>query len=273
MTTSPHLPDLRIVPANALLLHEECDPARVERLAGRLSADGILRNPPAVAPLDDRTSVVLDGANRVTAMHRVDLPHQLVQVVDYDDPAVRLETWAHLLQDDGALVTGEECSDARWQAIPTHAVRAGLEDGTLACGVLTSRATLGLVAGGGFDGRVQALAGIVARYKGRVPIYRVQPADLGILAEAYGRAAALVLFPRFTKRDIRAIARLPVKLPAGISRHIIPQRALRVNLDLSLLWGAERTEDKQARLDALIRARLRDHRVRHYPEATVLYDE
>ncbi|MDI6772316.1 MAG: hypothetical protein QME77_06965 [bacterium] len=182
MTTTPHLPDLRIVPANALLLHEECDPARVERLAGRLSADGILRNPPAVAPLDDRTSVVLDGANRVTAMHRVGLPHQLVQVVDYDDPAVRLETWAHLLQDDGALV-----------------------------------------AGGGFDGRVQALAGIVARYKGRVPICRVRPADLGILAGAYGRAAALVLFPRFTKRDIRA--------------------------------------------------RLRDHRVRHYPEATVLYDE
>ena len=54
MTTNPHLPDLRIVPANALLLHEECDPARVERLSGRLSADGILRNPPAGAPLDDR---------------------------------------------------------------------------------------------------------------------------------------------------------------------------------------------------------------------------
>ncbi len=58
---TPRLPDLRIVPGAALLLHEECDSERVERLVGRLGAEGILRNPPVVAALDGQGYVVLGG--------------------------------------------------------------------------------------------------------------------------------------------------------------------------------------------------------------------
>ncbi|MDR7521457.1 MAG: ParB N-terminal domain-containing protein [Armatimonadota bacterium] len=267
------LPDLRIVPSGALLLHEACDPARVERLAKALTADGVLRNPPIVAPMDAQTFVVLDGANRVTALQQAGLPHQAVQVVDYDDQAVRLDVWAHLLQDDGLLVAGDAMVGAQWQTMPPEAVREELEHGTLVCGLVTAAAARGLRVAGEFADRVRALGEVVARYVGRTPIYRVPSADLHALAEEYGRAAALVLFPRFTKADIRAIARLPVKLPSGISRHIIPQRALRVNVDLALLAGPEPTAVKQARFDQVIRARLLEHRVRHYPEPTVLYDE
>jgi hypothetical protein len=113
----------------------------------------------------------------------------------------------------------------------------------------------------------------VAAYKGRTQVYRVQPAGLGILARQYGRVGALILFPPFTKADIRSVAGLPVKLPAGISRHIIHNRALRVNLDLALLREARPAAEKQAQVDAMIRTRILEHRVRFYPESTVLFDE
>jgi len=129
--TEPRFPHLRIVPTARLLLHEECDPERVERLGRLLGADGMLRNPPIAAPLEDGTYVVLDGANRVTALRHLGVPDQVVQVVDYDDPGVQLDTWAHLLRDDGFLVQHVASSAGAWRAL-----EAADEEG------LTSRETL-----------------------------------------------------------------------------------------------------------------------------------
>jgi ParB-like chromosome segregation protein Spo0J len=263
------LPDLRIVPTAALCLHEECDPERVARLAGRLAAEGVLRNPPVVAPLGDDAYVVLDGANRVTALQTSGVPHQVVQVVDYDDPDVRLEVWAHLLPEDA----GAARAAGAWEALPVHEMYAGLAAGRVACGLVTRTGAFGVPGGPDLAARVRVMAAVVAAYKGRQTIYRVQPADLEALAREYDRADALVVFPRLSKADIRALARLPQKLPTGISRHVLPLRALRVNADLALLRGPEPAAVKQARLDEAIRARLLEHRVRHYPEPTVLYDE
>lgn len=273
----PRLPVLRIVPTARLLLHEECDPERVERLSRLLGADGMLRNPPIAAPLDDGTYVVLDGANRVTALQHLGVPDQLVQVVDYDDPAVQLGTWAHLLRDDGFLVREAAAPPVAWRALDAADVHAGLAPGLeacpLACGIITPNGAFGLPAGGPLAERVRAVTRVVEGYKGRTAIYRVQATGLEILTGQYGQTAALVVFPRLTKPGIRTIARLPEKLPTGISRHIVPLRALRVNVDLALLRAAEPLDAKQAHLDEVIRTRLLAHRVRHYPEATVLYDE
>jgi hypothetical protein len=121
--------------------------------------------------------------------------------------------------------------------------------------------------------RVEAVAGVVSGYKGRTQIYRVQPAPFESLRRQYGRVGALVLFPQFGKAAIRDIARLPVKLPSGVSRHIVQNRALRVNLDLALLRAAVPAQEKQARLAELIARRLVEHRVRRYPESTVVFDD
>jgi molybdopterin synthase sulfur carrier subunit len=265
------LPVLRIVPSTALLLHEEHDPERVERLVRALRADGVLRNPPVVATLGGGDHVVLDGANRVTALSQEGVPHQLAQIVDYHDPTVALEVWSHLLPHDGDVTAVVRAG--AWRGLSIDAARAGVEEGDLACAVITRRGARGLPVEVGIAGRVAAMREVVAAYRGRGPIYRVQTADFDLLAREYGTASALVLFSRLSKGDIQAIARLPVKLPTGISRHIVPRRALRVNLDLSLLRSGESLESKQARLDEVIHERLLEHRVRHYPEATVLYDE
>ncbi len=267
------LPDLRIVPTSSLLLHEECDPVRTGRLAQSMRADGILRNPPIVAPVDSLNHVVLDGANRVTALGLSGAPHQLAQVVDYDDPALRLDVWAHLLLEDGLKLLLTSHGDLPWTPLSEEALDEGLASGETACGLVTAEGALGIASPGGLAEKIEAVVRVVAAYRGRTAIYRVPPGDLAPLLAAYERAAAVVRFPEFTKNDIRAASLLPLKLPTGISRHLIPQRALRVNIDLAVLRSTESQEAKQARLDELVRARLRDNRVRRYPEATVLYDE
>src|SRR3990170_5001472 len=93
-------PDLRIVPVADLLLHERVDLERVTRLIDRLSADGILKNPPIVASLpgSDRF-LLLDGANRVSAMQNLDIPHLIVQVEPFENEKLEVRHWNHVVRD------------------------------------------------------------------------------------------------------------------------------------------------------------------------------
>ena len=81
-------PDLRILPIELLVEHEYNDVQRTAPLAQRLEEEGLLKNPPVVTPLggDDPRYVVLDGANRVTALNLLKYPHILAQVVGYESP-------------------------------------------------------------------------------------------------------------------------------------------------------------------------------------------
>src|SRR5438067_6678437 len=85
------IPDLRLLPTEALVLHEHADEKRVVRLETRLRTDGFLKNPPIVAAIPGTEKyVVLDGANRTSAVMRLGYPHLLVQVVDYNSDRVQL---------------------------------------------------------------------------------------------------------------------------------------------------------------------------------------
>ena len=266
------LPELRIVPRDAVHLHEEADPVRVERLSHRLRADGVLRNPPAVAPLGGGGYVVLDGANRTSALARLGIPVLPVQIVDYDDPGIRLDVWRHLLVEplDVAAVlrarglAPEDVSAAEAaRALDERMIAAYLLSGGRAVAVPRSpdRALATI------------LSQIVDTYKGRARIYRVPTSDLDTLADAYGPIAAVVVFPTLTKQDIIEIADAPAKLPTGITRHLIAGRALRVNLPLEALRTAQDLTATNRWLAGLVRRRLLDHSIRYYPEGAFLFDE
>ena len=61
------LPRLEIVSLRSLILHEDVEQHRVERIGRRLRKEGILKNPPIVGRNPrHRKLIVLDGASRVT---------------------------------------------------------------------------------------------------------------------------------------------------------------------------------------------------------------
>ena len=266
------LPDLRIVPRSQVFLHEDADPTRVELLSARLRQDGALRNPPIAAGLPGDGFVVLDGANRMSALTRLEVPAIPLQVVDYDDPAVGLDVWRHLIVEPMNLPQVLGQAGVPLERASREAAAGALRERQIACYLMTGSQTYVVPLS---PSRLLAatLSQVVATYKGSARIYRVPTEDFDALVREYGEVSAVVVFPRLEKQDILTIASSAAKLPTGITRHLIAGRALRVNLPLEALRTAQDLTATNRWLAGLVRRRLLDHSIRYYPEGAFLFDE
>lgn len=275
------LPVLRALELSRLLLHEEPDPARVERLTIALTRDGVLRNPPVVTALahgarPEDAAVVLDGANRVSALREVGARHVIAQVVHYPDPGIALMTWRHYVAGDAAAaLRGRLAKRPGIRITPLRSVgeieeRLGRRDGVAAIADERGPALVG--AGVDLLANTSLLRDLVGEYRRARRVYRIDHGDAEALNAEYG-AGTLVIFPQFTKAEILSVAARGGQLPAGITRHVIPGRALRLNVPLAWLRSRETAATKQRYLDAAVEQRWREHGVRYYAEPTYLFDE
>lgn len=283
------IPDLRILPTHSLVLHEHADDKRVARLVSRLQTDGFLKNPPIVAPIP-RTDqyVVLDGANRVSALTAMGSPHVLAQVIDYNSEGVQLYTWYHLITGrtpDTFLeeirrvegITTEEATLQRARSalaarmILAYVVVPNEQNGTLVY-------LIDGIPGTDHHGAVTSTAllnDMVDTYKGdpHVTIHRVSTDDLAELSAYYDRVSGLVVFPSYTPGDILKLATTGMVVPTGITRHIISPRALRVNMPMSILMSGDPLEQKTAWWHDQLKRKLASNEMRLYQESTYLFDE
>jgi hypothetical protein len=278
MRDSTVLPDLRMLPTENLIPHEEVDPRRVERLCQRLQAERLLKNPPVVASIPDTERyVILDGANRTMALLAMGVPHVVAQVVDYQNPEIVLDTWYHVVsgldvqefEDELTQVTGlrlEQCSlsEAR-QALESCQAAAYI---VCADGVRKALNTREVVS---HDTRL--LNRLVQAYKGKADIYRASNDIWEIQAPYYPHITALVIFPRLTPQDIIEAARSGEKVPTGITRHIIPQRALNINISLEILEADLPEVRKDAWLQEWLMERMAANAIRYYSESTFSFNE
>ena len=281
------LPDLQIVALADVVPHEQADPRRVARLSRRIAADGLLKNPIIVTPIPGTAGyMVMDGANRTAALHQVGARDVLVQIVRYDQPGVALTTWHHLITgiDPSTLLQGiaalpelrlhPDTLPAARQALgerqavaylvhPPHDGHA-VEVYCLAAADLDSRA------------ETELLLEVVDLYKGKpeTAIHRVGSDRIDEYLDAYDDVSALVVFPPYGPDEILALARAGLRVPTGITRHIIPARALRVNVPLDLLRDPTATlAEKNAWWHNHVKAKLADNEIRFYQESTYLFDE
>jgi hypothetical protein len=271
-------PDLRFIEVDRLVPHEKEDERRTAGLAARLRESGILRNPPIVTPADDKRFVVLDGANRVSTARAAGYPHLVVQVVPYDDPEVRLSTWHHAL--------GAAASDELQRGLQTiRGLERRREELSHARALLARREAIAFVvhAGGevisllgGHDlhARNEMLNAVVDLYRGRRPYSRVTRDSIEEAREGHPEIASLVVFPHFQPDEIVEVALGGARLPAGITRHVVAWRALRINISLDVIADRGRsTQEKNRWLEAWMAERVERNAVRYYEESTVLFDE
>jgi len=275
------LPDLRFVPTAAVIPHEQHDPQRLEPLVRGFREQAVLRNPPIVAPLPSATDtetiyMVLDGANRSTAAREAGLPHLVVQVVQYDSPHVVLGTWHHALsQMDRAdferpcrAIPGLECRSRpilRAQALLAR--REVLAYAAFADGTATT-----FRGGRTLDEHNGLLNSLVDTYNHRARFYRTSTESFEVALERHPDVTALVVFPHFQPAEVVELAGGGARLPAGITRHVIRWRALRINVPFERMASTTETlEQKNAWLKEWLEERWR--RVRFYEESTVVFDE
>ncbi|MEJ2708513.1 MAG: hypothetical protein P8074_12930 [Anaerolineales bacterium] len=240
MRDSTVLPDLRMLPTENLIPHEEVDPRRVERLCQRLQAERLLKNPPVVASIPDTER------------------YHVVSGLDVQE-----------FEDELTQVTGlrlEQCSlsEAR-QALESCQAAAYI---VCADGVRKALNTREVV-----SHDTWLLNRLVQAYKGKADIYRASNDIWEIQAPYYPHITALVIFPRLTPQDIIEAVQSGEKVPTGITRHIIPQRALNINISLEILEADLPEVRKDAWLQEWLMERMAANAIRYYSESTFSFNE
>jgi L-serine kinase (ATP) / ParB family transcriptional regulator, heme-responsive regulator len=277
---SSETPDLRIVPLDLLIEHEYNDAQRTAPLAQRLEAERLLKNPPIVAPLEegDERFVVLDGANRTTALHMLGYPHVLVQVVDYEAPFVTLSTWHHVVCGlDVADYLGCIRAVDGLDIVPMdllHA-RAGLARRELLAYTVCAdgRVFVATTQAATLHEKNGQLNAMVDTYKTRGRLYRAATDHVHEALKLYPDLTGLVIFPKYEAAEVLTLARDGELLPTGLTRHLIHGRALRTNYPLSELRSSESLEVKNQRLQEWLQRKLGSKEIRFYGESTYIFDE
>lgn len=266
------LDSLRLVPLEALLLHEAVDDARLSRLVERVHSENVQRNPVIVTPLppggsssgDGPRYLVLDGAHRASALSALKCELLLAQVVG---PEERLESWSHLVEDptarrmlelDAVSVSRSEALSGEPGAEPFGEQIAGVEfaDG--------ERARLFAGSGCSVAGALRQLQEV---YPGGEPVERVEDPEPVLIPEG----GALIRYRRFGVEDLSGLVASGEVLPAGITRFVFRERILNVSLPLVHLKGGD-PEERDAELRSFIAEARRRGGVRRYTEPVVLFE-
>ena len=267
------LPELHIVPLNDLLLHEHPDRDRVARLVDRLATHGKLKHPLVAARGRHGRLLLLDGANRWTALGKLNCSHALVQVIDMFHPALVLDTWHHAVEH----IDPDEFMS---RVVAISGVFRHNDGKTRGNG----RATIaqvrfadgsGTILSGAADihERVNQLHGLTRAYHGSAGVDRVSYTNMDHLREHYEGFAMLLSFPAFTMQQLLELTERDVRLPSGVTRVLLPKRALLFNLSLDVLRAEHDGGDRDAWLQHEIRDKVAGQSIRFYREPTFFFDE
>jgi len=271
------LPDLKIVSMDDVLFHEECDNERSGSLLMYLQKEGRLKNPPVVGYYNGtKKLILLDGANRVTALKNLDIRHIIVQRIDLFDEDLLFLHWHHAVEKfskdeflnklhkiDGITITQANSDDLNMNENDDLITKIKFHDGHI----------YKVTAGGDLFHKVHILKQVTNIYKGFAFMDRVSYTNLDHLKKHYPDFCAVVCFRKITKEELIQVVEGNQYLPSGITRIILPKRALRLNVPLDILRFDAPVEEKNHWLQERITLQVQDKSIRFYYEPTFLFDE
>lgn len=273
-------PDLRIVPRTSIVVQEDYDDQRSILVAEGTEKKGKFQDPIIVTPLDESRFLQLDGANRKRAIDILNLDWAVVQILNPYTLAT-LISWVHQtkidlnnfkrLEEAGLVVTEAKIiSDELTSVARLHFCKD--EQRTM------------LVSLNGDNGAVQKAWGmkqVVDLYEHnpvRLPFQEPTEEDFGMAMAAKSNLDTFVQFPPFRHDEVLQIVRQGMKIPSGITRHLIgvdkegridfraPYRVLEVNFPLKKLIGGTQIE-----LQAELEERIKNAYVNDYIGLTRVY--
>lgn len=278
MKNSIALPNLKIIPTEALVLHEACEQNRLDNINRSLFEVGTLQNPIVVTKMPKQEKyMVIDGANRSTTFIKNNVPHILAQVIDYHDAHVSLSTWHHILSDMSL-----DLLHAGLQSIQNIEIFHSTHDEHKKLGTNGSHLNIiseEMITSIAFEGHqqnghyFQKLTDVVNVYKTGAFITRSANTDWHSHSSTISNMTAIVMFPQILPTDVITNALNGILLPCGITRHIIRDRCLNLNFPLSILMAQWSLEDKNEWLKQWVHEQLNKGKIRHYPESTFQFNE
>jgi hypothetical protein len=255
------LSQIDIVPVDTLKTHEQTIAPNVARLHEAMLNMGRLVDPLII---DREHHIVLDGNHRKEVLELLKCQNAACQVVNYMDPGITLGGWFPITMDTPEEVGLEDGHSVDFEAgvSALESMSACFMSVKLVKGKKECR--LYECDGASFDEYVVHQENIIKKLEKRNMVFiEDNRADL-FLEKGY-----TVFYRRlFKKEEVvkRALAGQP--FPAKSTRHMIPNRIIRLNLHLGLL-----NEDivmAKASMEKMLRRRITDGNIRRYTEPVIV---
>lgn len=227
--------EIALIDIDSLHLHEETLPEATKELAEWIENDGFVRDP-VIVDLD--TYVVLDGMHRVTAAKVLSCFWIPACFVDYDSPAIRIETWYRGFKGLSTVVLRDLIERCGYALSPAEIGRAEDQiEQEKAIGFIANPETCFIIRDGNLDVHQShhAISAIEeeARRWGLIVRYETGgDARAKLLA---GSLDALLGPRRISKEDVRRYGSTGRPFPHKATRHMIPARPLRIDVPLEIL--------------------------------------
>ena len=275
-------PRLKIVPIDKCLAHEGIVQKWVDRIAYNILDQGVVKNPIIVSEHKGHY-VVIDGMHRFAAFNKMEIKNILVCETDYNSDKILLEGWdaftfrplntkkllAELFPESEGYKIGE-CKDlalARKQLLGRkHLLVAGDKGGkfyTLDKPRMDEEHML--------DELIHITEMIDAEIDARN--LRVLYVENSLSDDKFANsdAISMIIRPQFRKYEVIERTLQKKLFPRKSTRHLIPDRPLRVDLDLSLLRANIKLDIKNRLLDEHLKWCFESDKVRYYPESVYVF--
>ena len=267
---------LCVLDLNQLLHHEHYDSKRAKRLSDNLQKADVLRSPPIVTEWQDKY-VILDGATRVRALNILNCPHIVVQLVKQESQDTNLSTWNHIVQ----TVDLGDLFDAI-KSIPGDNIKissvSDIDPSPSSSGTLftiVARDKQIYMVQGSQDNSLKhlELSNAVNAYTRLTNVIRTLDSDVEIIQNKVQSFSALIKFTAFTMQEILDSAISHNLLPAGVTRFLIANRIIGINMPLNILFSNKSLSQKNEWLNEIIKKKLHQNKVRHYTEPVIVVED
>lgn len=269
------LPKLKIVKVNSLLLHENFDPKRTNRLIKKIPKDDIFINPVIVGRVPNSNKLVLlDGANRVEALKRLNIPDILVQIVNYyDSSEVELGYSCHYLKYNTAqqkkLLAKLE-KDVKLLKVKLVSARKKAQQGKI-IGYIHFKDLNKTFSFGNNKNILQSiniLNKVVDAYVGKTEVYRLTE-----LQHPGQKLNVEIGFKQLQAQDVYQIAKNKLRIHSGITRHIVSATAVHLNIPIKILKSRMSLVSKNKWLDKFVENKVNNKETRYYSRPVYIFDE
>lgn len=258
------LRQLEIRPMNELLGHEQTIAPNLKRLKETMLNIGHLVDPLIV---DKSSGTVLDGNHRLKVLEIIECPHAACQIVDYKSDKIKVGTWLPLYREPIEEMLKK--ASVKMEKVDYNAGLVAVNN--LKAPFLWIKKN---------KGRKECYLLNAGNYKLKENIEE-QNFMLGSIngAKAYYvpdenieeklQDGESILYRRpYTKDEIINTAKAHSPLPPKSTRHLIPDRIIRLNMKLG--WLHESREGAERRMKEMLGQRVYNGNVRRYSEPVIV---
>lgn len=253
---------LQIVPVDKLKSHEEIIPYNLQKLREAMLNLGRLVDPIIV---DSKNYVVIDGNHRKRVLEMIKCPHAVCQPIEYDSPEVRVGGWFPITRS----VKPEEINGFEPEKVDFEAGLAAVN--RMEATFLYVKKTNGKNECYLYDSNENSVQGVISQQ--RKFLLALEGRDMQYvaddMAEEYLSNGFAVFYRRvYSKKEIISEAVAGRVMPPKSTRHMIPDRIIRLNIHLG--WLSEPPEVAKELMDASLRRRLNEGSIRRYTEPVIV---